>query len=119
MNNFTTDMNSFNPAVNISESDDEYQLEFSVPGMNKKDFEINVDRGQLTITAKREEESEKEGKNYTRREFKTSSFSRSFTLPEGKINENNIEATYKEGILNVSIPKKKEPLPKSKLISVK
>lgn len=119
LNDFTSEMNKFSPAVNIRETEDSYSLEMSVPGMDKKDFEINVDGGQITISAKRTEENEEHEKSYTRREFKTSSFSRSFSLPEGKVDENKIEAGYKEGILNITIPKKKESLPQSKIISVK
>lgn len=119
LNDFATNPAKFNPAVNISENSKSYELELSVPGMHKKDFEINLDSGELTISAHKVEENEENEKNYTRREFKSASFSRSFVLPEGKVDENKIEASYKDGILKINIPKKEEATPKSKLISIK
>ncbi len=119
LNDFSTDASHYSPAVNISETEDQFSLEMSVPGMSKEDFEINMNQGHITVSAQKREEKEEREKNYTRREFKASSFSRSFSLPEGKIDEDKVEASYQEGILHISIPKRKETLSKSKLISVK
>ena len=70
------------PAVNVKETDNAYEIEVAAPGLTKKDFNITVDNRMLTIASEKEETKEETEKNYTRREFSYTSFSRSFTLPE-------------------------------------
>jgi len=101
------------PAVNIREEEKEFVLELAVPGMKKEDFNIEVDDNVLTISMERKDEHEESDSGYTRREFKYTNFKRAFTLPE-TVNEDAIEALYKDGILRFSLPKKKEALPKPK-----
>jgi HSP20 family protein len=84
-------------------------LELAAPGMDKKDFKVNVENGTLTISAEKKEESKEEKKNYTRREYSYSSFSRSFRLPENCTAE-KIDAKYDNGILRVTLPKKQMTL---------
>ncbi|MFN4233302.1 MAG: Hsp20/alpha crystallin family protein [Bacteroidia bacterium] len=110
------------PSVNVKESDADYKLELAAPGLKKEDFKINLDGNLLTISSEKKEEKEdkdKEGR-YTRREYNYQSFSRSFTLPENS-KADDIKAEYKDGVLNVVIPKKEvKPIePKAKLIEVK
>lgn len=93
------------PPVNISETDKEFKLDLSVPGLKKEDFHIDVDRNVLTISSEKKEESNEDEKNYRRREFSYSSFSRTFQLPED-VDENNIGAKYENGMLQINIPKK-------------
>ena len=101
------------PAVNISENDDEYNIELAVPGMKKKDFNVEVDNYILKISSENEEKHEDNpNDSYTRKEFSYSSFERSFTLPEDKADVDKINAKYEDGILYVSIPKKEESKPK-------
>ncbi|MFS4416768.1 Hsp20/alpha crystallin family protein [Maribacter sp. 2307ULW6-5] len=101
------------PPVNIKEDDHGFSLSLSVPGRVKDDFNIEVDDHVLTISTEvKEEHTETEGK-FTRREFGVTAFKRSFTLPE-TVNEEGIEATYENGILHFSLPKKEEALPKPK-----
>ena len=95
------------PAVNIKENEKSYEVELAVPGYDKKDFEISVDNGVLTVSGEKSEETERKEDNYTRREFGFSSFSRSFNLPTN-INEENIDAKYADGVLKLSIAKKQE-----------
>jgi HSP20 family protein len=95
------------PAVNIKESEKSYEVEVAAPGYEKNDFNISVDQGLLTVSAERREEKEKKEDNYTRREFGFSSFSRSFNLPTNT-NEENINATYADGVLKLTIQKKEE-----------
>jgi HSP20 family protein len=87
--------------------------------MKKDDFKVEIKDGNLVISAETKEEKEEKGKNFTRREFNFSSFNRSFWLPEN-VKPGEVKATYKEGILYLSLPKikveKKEP---AKLIEVK
>ena len=101
------------PAVNIKENEKDFELELSVPGRKKEDFSIEVDENVLTISAEvKSEETKSEGK-YTRREFGRYSFKRAFTLPE-TIDEAKIGATYDQGLLRLTLPKKEEALPKPK-----
>ena len=104
---------SFNPSVNIAENDAEYGIELAAPGFNKEDFNIKIENDILTISAEINEENKEEATNYTRIEFKKQSFSRSFTLPENEINEEEIKANYKNGLLLISLPKKEEAKPKA------
>lgn len=93
--------------VNINESDNGYNLEFNVPGRNKEDFKINIDKGLLTISYEKKEQPETNGLKSIRKEFSYQSFKRSFSLDE-KINAESIEAKYENGILKVFLPKKEE-----------
>lgn len=96
------------PSVNIAETDTEYQVAMAVPGLSKDDLHIDIDGNLLSISAEKEETAEDKDKNFTRREYSFTSFSRSFTLPED-VNKDSIDAVYKDGILQVNIPRKDEP----------
>jgi HSP20 family protein len=107
------------PAVNIKELDSQFEIELAVPGMNKDDFEIEVEDGVLSISSTQEEEQVNEKGKFTRREFSYSSFRRSFTLPDS-VDPTKIDATYKEGVLLVLLPKDKEAQPQpKKLIKIR
>lgn len=93
------------PSVNISDTGDGYVMELAVPGMNKDDFKVKVDNGILSISAETKGQKEEKEKNYTRHEFSYSSFLRAFTMPENA-KENEIKATYDNGILKIKIGKK-------------
>jgi len=95
------------PAVNIKEDNDKFVLEMAAPGMKKNDFHINVEKDVLTISSEHKEEKEEKKENYARREFYYNTFSRSFNLPES-IDLEGIKADYKNGILNIVLPKKEE-----------
>ncbi|UJH66819.1 Hsp20/alpha crystallin family protein [Allomuricauda sp. SCSIO 65647] len=101
------------PAVNIKENEKDFELEFAIPGMKRDDFNVEVDDNILTVSSEVKNEKETKDKNYTRREFSYSSFKRSFTLPE-TVDEDNINASYVDGILRLALPKKEEALPKPK-----
>ena len=114
-----TSNNTLNfPAVNIAETKDDYELEFNVPGRKKEDFKITVDKNILTVSFEKKEEQKEEGKQFIKREFVTQSFKRSFTLDE-KINTEDINAKYEDGLLLLTLPKKEEVkvLPKEIAIS--
>ncbi len=101
------------PAVNIREGETDFTLELAVPGQKREDFNVEVDNDVLTISMEsKEDKAEKEGE-YTRREFRYSAFRRAFTLPE-TVNQEDIRADYKDGILRFTLPKKEEALPKPK-----
>ena len=103
-----SDTNSTLPAVNIKESAENFEVEVAAPGLEKKDFKIELDHDVLTISSEKKDEKEsEEGQEFTKREFSYQSFSRSFTLPNTADSE-KIEATYENGILRVVIAKKEE-----------
>jgi HSP20 family protein len=93
------------PGVNVTESKDAYHVEMAAPGLKKDDFKIKVDDHMISISCEKESETKTEEKEFTRREYNYSSFSRSFTLPEHVIQE-KIGATYNDGILKLTLPKK-------------
>lgn len=95
------------PKVNIKETADAFVVEMAVPGLKKSDFQIDLDNQVLSISTETKEENELQEKNYTRREFSYSSFKRTFNLPES-VNDEKINANYKDGILNIFLPKKEE-----------
>lgn len=95
------------PAVNIHEGENDFALELAVPGMQKSDFNIEVENGVLTVSAEKKFEKSEEDKNYTRKEFSYSSFKRSFTMPDS-VSPDNISAKYENGVLSLALPKKEE-----------
>lgn len=111
---FNTDLDLFPrrvgvnvPSVNIAETPKDYQLEVAAPGLERKDFKIEVENHTLSISAEKEEKKKEENDGYSRKEYSFNSFCRSFTLPEN-IKEDEIDAKYKDGILKVTVPKAKE-----------
>jgi HSP20 family protein len=95
------------PAANILEHPDSFELDLAAPGLKKDDFKIHLENNILTISSEVQDEKEEEAKNYTRKEFHYSSFSRSFTLPR-IVELDKIKADYENGILKVMLPKKDE-----------
>ncbi len=110
-NNFSQD-NSTLPQVNIKETKDSFEVEMAAPGMDKDNFDIQLDHQLLTIISQKESREQVENENYTKREFNYSSFQRSFHLPDSA-NADEISASYREGILCISIPKKEEAKPRA------
>ncbi|MCE7042194.1 Hsp20/alpha crystallin family protein [Dyadobacter sp. CY312] len=95
------------PAVNVVESTEGFKIEVAAPGLQKGDFKLNLEKNQLTISAQKEQKEEESEDKYTRREFKYSSFQRTFTLPNS-VDGEKIAATYADGILTVALPKREE-----------
>lgn len=102
---YAEDGGTFTPSVNVSETEQEYKLEFAVPGFDKKDFNVEIEKDYIKISGKKEISNEVKEKNYTRKEFAYGSFERMFSLPENVDNE-KIVATYENGILHLALPKK-------------
>lgn len=97
--------NKWVPSMNVKETDDFFEIDIAAPGFNKKDFEISIENGLLKISAENKEEIEKKEEDFTRREFNYNSFLRSFTLPDNVNEEEMIDATYKRGILKLTLSK--------------
>ena len=106
------------PPNNIMETESDFQIEFSVPGSNKKDFEIEVENDNIKIIKKKEDLDTTN--KYSRQEFNYSFFEKSFYLPES-IDQSKISSKYDNGILRISLPKKSEVIIQNqrKFITVK
>jgi len=96
------------PSVNIRENDETFVVELAAPGMQKSDFNIQLDGNTLTISSSKQQEDERKDGNYSRREFSYQSFQRSLVLPKDVVNEDGISARYENGLLELTIPKKEE-----------
>jgi len=112
----TNEWKSNVPAANIKEEDSEYVIELAAPGMEKKDFHVEVENNNLCISSEKKSENEEKEEGYSRKEFNYSSFFRSFALPEN-VNEDKIKASYKDGILSLALPKKEgnKSIPKKEI----
>ena len=111
-NNFAG-KNSTLPAVNVKETDNDFNIEVAAPGMQKDDFKISYENGRLSISAETKSAStEGEGEKLTRHEFNYSSFQRSFAVSETAVETDKIAANYKDGILAITLPKREEVKPK-------
>ena len=97
-------VNSRRFSVDISEKNDKFLVEAELPGIKEDDLEVKLDRDVLTISAERNEEKEKEDKNYYRREIRSGRFERRFRLPDN-IDKEEIKADLKNGILKIDLPK--------------
>jgi HSP20 family protein len=95
------------PAVNISETEDQYVIEMAAPGLKKEDFNIKLDRNLLSVSVEQRREQNDQNKQYNKREFSYSSFVRSFALPD-TADDAKIEAQYVDGMLNIHVAKKDE-----------
>ncbi len=93
------------PSANVEEKLNEYVVELAAPGLERKDFKVEINKHMLTISSEKEEEMKDEKGGYSKKEFSYSAFSRSFSLPEN-VKEGNVDAKYQNGILKISIPKK-------------
>ncbi|MBM9498688.1 Hsp20/alpha crystallin family protein [Leptospira sp. 201903071] len=113
---FHNDWVSHVPAVNVKRNPSGYELDFAAPGLDKKDFKIDIDGEMLTISAEKESENKEEDKQYSKREYNYSSFSRSFTLPDS-VDRSKISAKYDNGVLKLSLPKK-EGTPKTSPVQI-
>lgn len=107
------------PAVNIKETDDDFQIEVAAPGMDKKDFKINLENNQLMISSERQSNVKEKDENYTRKEFSYQSFQRTFNLSDQMIDGDKISAKYCDGVLCIVLPKREEVKPKpARLIKI-
>lgn len=106
------------PALNIKETKDHFEIELAAPGFAKKDFKVTIEDGCLNISAEKKVTEEEKEKDYTRQEFNYSAFERSLQLPES-VKEEAVEARYKDGILSFNLLKKEEARKKpAKVIEV-
>lgn len=107
-NNDFFEEDSLMPAMNVKEHDEDFEIEFAAPGFNKKDFEVTIDDNILNVCGEKKHEAEEKEEDFTRKEFSYNSFKRSMTLPKSVNTDQEVKATYKNGILKLNLLKKEE-----------
>ena len=105
------------PPVDILESKDSYLIRAELPGMKQEDFSLEFNDGTLTVSGERKVEKPAEGVEVHRSERLTGKFSRSFQLPQA-VAQDGIKATYRDGILEVHVPKAEEAKPRKITVSI-
>ena len=113
-----TAFTAWTPAVDIAEHDDEYVVKVELPGVNKDDVKITIESNVLTLRGEKKQEKETKKENHHRIERSYGSFQRSFTLPT-TVKSDKIDAVYKDGVLQIALPKAEEAKPKQIEVKVK
>jgi HSP20 family protein len=106
------------PAVDIADTEKAYEISAELPGLDEKNVELKFSDGMLTIKGEKKEEKEEKKKDYDLSERRYGSFQRSFTVPDG-VDADKIDATFKDGVLTVTLPKTPEAQRKEKQIAIK
>jgi len=106
------------PAVDVTESDKAYEITAELPGIDEKHIEVKLAGGALTIKGEKHDEREEKKKDYYLHERHFGSFERSFQVPDS-VDVDKIEATFKKGVLTVTLPKTPEAQKAEKKITVK
>lgn len=107
----------FAPAIDISENDDEFVVKAELPGIAAKDLDVNLTGNLLTIKGEKKHEKEEKGENFHRVERSYGSFSRTVEIP-GDVREDAVTAQYKDGVLNLKLPKTEESKSKRKKLKI-
>ena len=105
------------PAVDVMETDEDFQIRAELPGVEKRDVKLSVEDGVLMISGYRQEEEKNKGARYHRTELPYGRFQRGFTMPDA-VDEKKVEAELKNGILTIRLPKSEKARPKSIEVSV-
>lgn len=108
---------TWHPSVDISENDNAFVLKAELPGVNREDINIDINNKTLTLKGEKKFEEKTEKENYVRVERSYGSFSRTFALSD-KVDTENVKASYKDGVLEVTLPKKEEAKPKEIKVEV-
>lgn len=106
------------PAIDVAEHDKAYEVSAELPGLDEKNVEVKVANGVLSIKGEKREEKEEKKKDYYLRERNFGSFERSFQVPDS-VDTDKIEASFKQGVLKVILPKKAEAQQAAKKIDIK
>ena len=106
----------WSPSVDLSETDDHYEVKAEIPGMKKDEINISVKDNVLTLSGEKKQEEKSDNKNLYRVERMYGLFERSFTLPKN-VKADEIKAKYKNGVLTVEIPKAEEVKPKEIVVN--
>jgi len=106
------------PAVDFTDTEKSYEVIAELPGIDEKNVEVKVANGVLTIKGEKQEDKEEKNKDYYVRERNFGSFERAFQVPNG-VDTDKVEASFKKGVLTVTMPKKPEAQKTVKKIDVK
>lgn len=110
-------VSSWYPNVDVTERDDAYVMKAEIPGVSKDDVKITLKENLLTIFGEKKREKEEKEKNYYRSERSYGSFQRTFTLPSS-VRSEKVEASFRDGVLTIEIPKAEEAKPKEIQVKV-
>jgi HSP20 family protein len=108
----------FEPLVDVYEDNDKIELKVELPGMDQKDIQVDIEGNMLSIKGEKKFEREEKKKNYQRIERSYGSFTRTFSIPT-TVDQDKVKASFKKGILTMTLPKKEEVKPKQITIDVK
>ncbi|MGD9650019.1 MAG: Hsp20/alpha crystallin family protein [Dongiaceae bacterium] len=108
----------WNPDLNIAETDKEYRITMDLPGLSEADVDVRVKDGLLTISGERKEETEEKDQNFYRAERRFGEFTRQIALPED-VKIENIDASFKNGVLTISVPKHEEKAKRARKIDIR
>ena len=118
MERFKERLDTFNPKIDIAESDKEIKISAELPGIDEKDIEVSTTKNSLTIRGEKKEEKEDKGKGCYRKERSYGAFSQTVQLPS-EVDTDKIEANFKKGVLTVKLPKAAKAIKETKKIPVK
>lgn len=116
------EVDSLMPAMNVKEHKKDFEIEFAVPGFDKKDFEVDIEDDILHVSCQKEIEKDEKEDDYSRKEFSYKSFKRSMMLPTSVDLDQEVKAVYKNGILKIKLLKREEAIEEEhpkKVIEVK
>lgn len=111
-------MRDFNPQMDVSETEQEVTVTAELPGMDPEDIHVTLDHNTLSISGEKRAEKEEKGQHFYQVERSYGSFRRSISLPAG-VDEDKIDATFKNGVLKVKFPKTEKAKEESKRIKIK
>ncbi len=108
------------PAMNVIEHEDDFEIEFAVPGFSKEDFEVSMEDDLLYVSAEKSSEDMEDEDGYTRKEFSYSNFNRTLQLPKSVDTSQEVKAKYKNGVLKLKLNKSEDAMkPERKYIEIK
>jgi len=115
---FESRLGVFSPNIDVVENDKEIRISAELPGMEEKDIEVSLNRDSLSIKGEKKEEKEDKGKGYYRMERSYGSFSRTIPVPV-EVETDKVEAKFKKGVLNITLPKTAKAVAETKKIPIK
>jgi HSP20 family protein len=108
----------FSPRLDVAESDREFRVTAELPGLNEEDIDVSLSRDMLTIKGEKRAETEDKGENYYRMERSYGSFQRTIPVPGDQVNADQVDATYRNGVLTITLPKRPEAQQSTRRITV-
>lgn len=109
---------SFNPTVDVTETEEAYTIKAELAGLDEKDIELSIDENCVTLKGEKKQEKEEKKKNYYLKESSHGSFYRSFPIPSD-VDSEKIVADFKKGVLNITLPKTEKSKKAMKKIQIK